>query len=61
MDKIEKIKHKGILRVICPECGYTMPVFYDKQAESQGVFVPCKGRGCKTFFEVKIKNGKQVR
>lgn len=50
-----------MLRVTCPECGYKMPVFYDRRAGSHGVFVPCKGRGCGAFFEVKIKNGEQVR
>lgn len=61
MDGIGKIKRKGLLRVTCPGCGYKMPVFYDRRAESHGVFVPCKGRGCDAFFEVKIENGKQVR
>ena len=61
MDGIGEKKSMGTLRVACPECGYQMPVFYDAQAESRNVFVPCKGRGCGAFFEVKIRNGKQVR
>lgn len=58
---MENRQNKEMCRVMCPKCGYWMPVFYDREAASKGVFVPCKGRGCGTFFEVKIENGKQVR
>ena len=56
-EKEKKIKH----RVICPICGYQMPIYYDDQAESKGVTVTCKGRNCRAVFEVKIENGKQIR
>ena len=54
-------KSKGMCRATCPKCGYRMPVFYNREAASEGVFVPCKGRRCGAFFEVKIENGIQVR
>ncbi len=59
---IEKVDRVGLLRVTCPECGYEMPIFYDgKSANSMGVKVSCKGRNCHAFFEIKIKDGKQIR
>ena len=61
MDGIGRMKREGMLRVTCPRCGYKMPVFYDGRAGSHGVFVPCKGRGCGAFFEIRIKDGGQVR
>lgn len=48
-------------RVKCPKCGYSMPMTYDETSECKGVYVPCKGRNCKTIFELKIKDGKQVK
>ena len=48
-------------RVKCPKCNYQMPIYYDGTAESHGVVVPCKGRNCGAFFEIKIRNGKQIR
>lgn len=48
-------------QVVCPICGYRMPVFYDKSAESKGIYVTCKGRGCKAVFEIKIDKGKQIK
>lgn len=47
-------------QIICPKCGYKMPLFYAEEAESKGVFVTCKGRKCKSTFEVKIREGKQI-
>lgn len=49
------------MQVECPECGYKMPVFYDKDAESKGVHIACKGRNCKHIFEIIIKKGQQVK
>lgn len=46
---IEELKN-----VICPYCGYKMPVKYDKNAICKGVFVKCKGRECKKEFEIKL-------
>ena len=43
-------------RVICPICGYKMPIEYDSaNAECRGVFVKCKGRGCGKIIEIIIK------
>lgn len=50
MEIIEKIK--------CPFCGYEMPVYKDKNAISQGIYVKCKGRNCKRLFEINIENKK---
>ncbi len=57
---IEKVEGK-LRRVRCPECGYEMPVFYDASAGCTGVKISCKGRNCRAFFAVKIKDGKQIR
>lgn len=48
-------------KVKCPHCGYEMPLTHGKDAECRGVFIKCKGRGCKRIFEVKIRDGKQVK
>lgn len=41
-------------KVKCPFCGYEMPLTYRETARCQGVFVRCKGRGCKKVFEIKL-------
>ena len=46
-------------RVICPYCGYRMPLEYESDASSRGVYVKCKGSHCKRDFEVVIKDGVQ--
>ena len=48
-------------RVQCPYCGYKMPIFFRESAECKGMIVPCKGRNCHAFFEVKLKGGKQIK
>ena len=48
-------------RVRCPDCDYQMPIFYGETANCSGVMAPCKGRNCHAFFEIKIKNGKQIK
>lgn len=58
---IEELDKKELNRVKCPECDYKMPVFYTDTAECNGVMVLCKGRKCHSVFELKIKNGKQIR
>lgn len=46
-------------KVLCPHCGYRMPIFYDPdQAKCQGLYVKCKGRNCGKVFEIKIKPDK---
>ena len=43
-------------RVICPICGYKMPIEYDPSvAKCNGVFVKCKGRSCGRIFEIVIE------
>lgn len=55
-------KNNGKLhQVVCPECDYRMPIYYDDESECKGVRVPCKGRHCSHFFEIKIENGKQIK
>lgn len=48
-------------RVRCPRCGYEMPVFYSSKANCKGIWLKCKGRTCGQNFELKIKNGEQIR
>ena len=48
-------------RVTCPSCGYSMPIYYGKKTDCQGIIVKCKGRNCGEKFEVKIKNGEQIK
>lgn len=52
---------KNTVRVQCPVCGYKMPVSYTNEAECEGVMAQCKGRSCHAVFEVRIKNGKQIK
>lgn len=39
-------------RVICPYCGYKMPIEVTPKAEARGLFVKCKGRNCGMKFEI---------
>lgn len=48
-------------RVKCPHCGYTMPIFYGPKANCKRVWLKCKGRACGKNFELKIKNGEQIK
>ena len=41
-------------KVVCPACGYKMPVFFGPAARSKELWVKCKGRGCGKVFEIKI-------
>ncbi|MEG2020958.1 MAG: hypothetical protein RR087_04230 [Oscillospiraceae bacterium] len=43
-------------KVKCPFCGYKMPITYDCDAVSKGVFVRCKGKKCKKIFEIETQN-----
>lgn len=42
-------------KVKCPFCGYEMPVYLSEKAVCRGVYVRCKGRGCKKIFEILTK------
>ena len=55
------LEKKRLIQVVCPECGYKMPLFYSSEAECKGVQVACKGRKCSCIFEVKIKDGQQIK
>lgn len=48
-------------RVECPYCGYSMPVFFVEKSACHGVTIQCKGRNCGKKFEIKIKNGEQIK
>ena len=61
MSDIEKIKDKRVIRVQCPVCGYIEPISYTDEAECDGVMVLCKGMNCRAVFELRIRNGKQIR
>jgi DNA-directed RNA polymerase subunit RPC12/RpoP len=41
-------------RVICPYCGYRMPIEVASAAVAKGLFVKCKGRRCGKRFEIII-------
>ncbi len=42
-------------KVICPYCGYKMPIEYvTSKAVCHGVFCKCKGRSCGKIFEIVI-------
>lgn len=47
-------------RIICPYCGYRMPIEVKPDAQARGLLIRCKGRGCGKIFEIvifpKIKN-----
>jgi len=42
-------------KIICPHCGYKMPIFKGQNAKSEGLFVKCKNPKCKRIFEIKIE------
>lgn len=48
-------------RVICPYCGYRMPVEYTETTNCSNVYLKCKGSHCKREFELVIKNGTQLK
>jgi hypothetical protein len=41
-------------RVICPHCGYRMPILIASGAVAKGLIVKCKGRRCGKTFEIVI-------
>lgn len=48
-------------RIKCPYCGYSMPIFYTEKACGSGIIAKCKGRNCGKIFEIKVKNGDQIK
>lgn len=45
--------------VICPYCGYRLPISYSSNSNCKEVLVICKGRSCKRSFNLIIKDGVQ--
>lgn len=48
-------------RVICPYCGYRLPISYSSATNCRGLEVICKGRNCKRILNVIIEDGVQVK
>lgn len=46
-------------RVICPYCGYRLPISYSSNSNCKEISVICKGRNCKRSFNLIIKDGIQ--
>ena len=46
-------------RVICPYCGYRLPMWYSSNSNCKEILVICKGRSCKKSFNLIIKDGVQ--
>ena len=46
------VNRKSLKKVVCPHCGYKMPIFFGPAAISYDVWVRCKGRNCGKTFEV---------
>ena len=45
-------------KIVCPNCGYKMPIEHDVNANCKGIWVKCKGRNCGKTFEIKINTDK---
>lgn len=54
-------KEPELVNVVCPYCGYRMPVKFASKSNSVGVFLTCKGRSCKQVFHLHIKDGVQIK
>lgn len=46
-------------RVICPYCGYRMPIELTSNSNVSGLFVRCKGSKCKKRFSLLVIDGVQ--
>ena len=46
-------------RVVCPHCGYRMPIASAPDAVARGLFVKCKGRNCGKTFEIILPRNKE--
>lgn len=46
-------------RVVCPYCGYVLPIFITSGSNISGAYIKCKGRGCKRKFSLLVIDGKQ--
>lgn len=46
---------KALRQIICPYCGYRMPLWCTDEAASKGIFAVCKDKNCKKLFEIDPK------
>ena len=46
-------------QVICPYCGYRLPMWYKSNSNCEEILVICKGRSCKKSFNLIVKDGVQ--
>lgn len=46
-------------RVICPYCGYRLPIEYSRSANCREISVKCKGSHCRKIFNLIIEDGVQ--
>lgn len=53
------VEDEELNNVVCPYCGYRMPMQYGLITEVDGVLLKCKGRNCKKKFMLKISKGRQ--
>lgn len=53
-----QLNEKRLEKVVCPFCGYQMPVFQGENAQSKDIYIKCKGRKCGQWFEIKINRTK---
>ena len=42
-------------KIVCPFCGYRMPIFRGPAAYCRDLWVRCKGRRCGKWFEIKLE------
>ena len=50
---------KSVKNVVCPYCGYKLPIVYDKDTVVKNLLVTCKGRQCKESVILNVKRGIQ--
>lgn len=42
-------------KIICPFCGYEMPIYISKETVCRGLLARCKGRNCRKIFEIRTR------
>lgn len=57
--KVSSVSNMANNRIICPYCGYRLPISFSSTACCKEISVICKGRNCKKSFNVIIKDGVQ--
>lgn len=48
-------------KIVCPYCGYELPIFFDEETNCENLIAMCKGRNCKKKFIINIKNNTQIK